>query len=245
MPNFELWIDESGDFLNDKEKIKQGKTPSCVGGVLVKEGILGVNKLRNWIPEEMHCCESTDTKKQMQYIEEMQKLDGLKYVLLVNKETVSFFDDRDTYFFMLAEMIVQVLKKLKSENREIHLKITIATRVKENLNQTHKEFIEGQQEIDIEKLEEHLELAGYRDGNIVNTEWSIIANKAKDNVKLQVADIVCNTYFTRDTKMKKYSDKLKEYFGDEEKTWKFTLSQDRYISFLLICYQRVSWGQLF
>lgn len=233
MEKFELWIDESGDFLNDEEKIKQGKTASCVGGVLVKEGILGENKLRNWIPEEMHCCESTDTKKQMQYIEEMQKLDGLKYVLLVNEETVSFFDDRDTYFFMLAEMIVQVLKKLKSENREIHLKITIATRVKGNLNQTHKEFIEGQQEIDIKKLEEHLALARYRDGNIVRKEWSIIADKARDNVKLQVADIVCNTYFTRDTKMKEYSDKLREYFSDEKKTWKFTLSQDRYTSFFV------------
>ena len=42
MKEFELWIDESGDFKDDDIKRKKGHTPSCVGGALVERGAFAI-----------------------------------------------------------------------------------------------------------------------------------------------------------------------------------------------------------
>ena len=43
MRSFELYLDESGEFLDDSDK----KSPSLIGGILVKKGDLTMQKAQN------------------------------------------------------------------------------------------------------------------------------------------------------------------------------------------------------
>lgn len=238
---FDLWLDESGDFKDDDKKVKHGKTPSCVCGVLVESGALGNSTLQKWFKTEVHCCKTVSGQEQMEYLERLQKQQGVRFVVVVNEELINFTDDQNTYFYMLAEGIIQVLKRLKGEYGEVQLNILIATRVKGRENKSSAEFKKDQCEKDIQNLKLHLVLAGYRDGGISEEDWKITADKPSDNPRLQVADIICNTYLTRNTKLGEYSQMLNQVFCNEEKTWKFTMAPDKYTS---LFYDMLSKGEL-
>ena len=241
MKEFELWIDESGDFKDDDIKKQRGLTPSCVGGALVEKGALGGNVLRRWYPEEVHCCNDLEPEEQIEYFKQIQQIKKLRNFIIVNDEAIKFTDDKDLYLFILSEGIIKVMKRLKAQYGQIHLTLVIATRVKGYVEKTYQEFLEDEKNIDIENLRTHLRISGYRDGGIREEEWNIIAGKPKDNERLQVADIICNTYLKRKTALRSYSSVLSPCFNDPDKTWEFSLVGNKGES---IFYDNMSKGEI-
>ncbi len=60
MKYFELWLDESGDFEYDAEKVKKGFNCSFVGGILTEKGS-PAQKINDLLEKEyFHCCENND-----------------------------------------------------------------------------------------------------------------------------------------------------------------------------------------
>ena len=245
MKKFELWIDESGEFERDDLKVTKGFEASLVGGAIVEKGTIGDTYLRTTFPEEVHCKEIT-ADEQIEHIKRIEELPTLRNFIISNKQLIHFEDEKEkdfnySYFVLLAEGIIRVIKKLKAEYGDIHVDILIATRVLHYQKMTHKEFIEQQIKRDRNYLEMHLKLAGYRDGDITEDDWEIQADRAKFNPRLQVADIICNSYLTRNTKLKPYRDYMTEIFENPDKSMVFSLETDRYEG---LFYDMMSKGEL-
>ena len=245
MKNFEIWIDESGRFEEDALNVKKGHEPSLVGGAIVEKGTIGDNYLRTTFPKEVHC-KDIKADEQIEYVKLVEGLPTLRNFIISNKQLIHFEDEKEkdfnySYFILLAEGIIQAIKRLKAEYGAIHVDIIIATRVLNYQKITYKEFIEKQLEKDKAYLKQHLLLAGYRDGDITDEEWTITAEKAKDNPRLQVADIICNSYLTRNTKLKNYKEYMTEIFENPDKTLLFSLETERSVG---IFYDMMSKGEL-
>lgn len=242
MREFELWIDESEDFKDDDIKKRKGFTPSCIGGAIIEKGAIGANLLRKWYPQEVHCSEKRITpEEQVEYFKQIQQIKELKNFIIVNEETIKFEYDKDLYLFMLAEGIIRAMKRLKAQYGQIHLTLIIATHVKGYVKKTYQEFLDDEKTLDIENLRTHLKVSGYRDGGIREEEWDVIASKPKDNERLQVADIICNTYLKRNTALREKAAELNQYFNDANKTWKFSLVGNKGES---IFYDNMSRGEI-
>ena len=152
MKNFEIWIDESGKFEEDALNVEKGHEPSLVGGAIVEKGVIGDNYLRTTFPEEVHCKDIKD-EEQISYIKLVEELPTLRYFIISNKQLIHFEDEKEkdfnySYFILLAEGIIQAIKRLKAEYGAIHVDIIIATRVLNYQKITYKEFIEKQLEKD-------------------------------------------------------------------------------------------------
>lgn len=245
MRKFELWIDESGEFERDDLEVLKGFEPSLVGGAIVEKGKIGENYLRTIFPQEVHC-KSITADEQIKHINTIEQLPTLRNFIISNKELIHFEDEKEkdfnySYFVLLAEGIIHVIKQLKAEYGNIHVDILIATRVLHYQKMKKEEFIENQIKRDCDYLRAHLKLAGYRDGDITEDDWSITADKAKFNPRLQVADIICNSYLTRNTKLKKYKECMTEMFENQEKTMVFSLETERYVG---LFYDMMSKGEL-
>ena len=49
MKQFELWLDESGEFDNDKQKARRGMSVSHIGGLLVESGTFPLSQVERII----------------------------------------------------------------------------------------------------------------------------------------------------------------------------------------------------
>ena len=62
---FELWLDESGNFMNEAELKKQKKNPSLIGGILLEKEYADSIDLDDFIDNEHnHAMHFTDEQKE-------------------------------------------------------------------------------------------------------------------------------------------------------------------------------------
>ena len=129
MKYFELWLDESGDFEKDAEKIKKGFNCSFVGGILAEKGAITNNDINLLIQNDFfHCCENNEKTEQFEIFKKITAL-NCRFVIFNNTECIYTVDNNLTYQNIICEGIVRLLKTLKGMYGDIHVDIIIANRV--------------------------------------------------------------------------------------------------------------------
>ena len=219
MNEFELWIDESGDFKNDNDKVKNGEYPSLIGGLLVEKKSDQSSSINIIIPEEStyHSVNETDQLDRFKLVEKtFLQNDTNRFVVFNNQECIMILDDNLTYLNIISEGILQLIKWLKAQYGQISLTIIIANRVDmtNGLNSV----------VPLDEYEKRLKeklLIGSYENSISDKEWTLKTESARKEKKLMIADIICNTIFTR-YKPKKFNKDERTYidsvYKDKKKT---------------------------
>ena len=226
-----LYLDESGDFTHDKEnKRKKDWSPSLIGGILLKNTIPSI-KINNMFSGKISHSKDETVEEVFRKFELVDELNP-KYVIFSNEECIKVINNNLTYQNIMAEGIIQLLTKLKSEDNEIYVDIYIAERIiigDDKEKQKGKKYDKVDLGTYMNRIKERLIMAGNRAG-IQSSEWNItLGNAVKDDM-LKMADVVCNTYLTRETKFKddKYK-RIREAYKNPERTYFFTVFQSSII----------------
>jgi hypothetical protein len=188
--NLELWLDESGDFVNDH---KTFLNPSLVGGVLIEKGKITEERARKIIGRDYIHFNEESGNKNLAMLEEVRKNNG-EFVIFQNKERVKIIDSDTTYLNILAEGIIQLLLRLSAIHGDFELDILIATR---------KNMVKGYGILAKEEYENRL-----RERIIVGLARKVLTRKnrwkyhihfddARTSSRLMLSDGVCNTFLTK------------------------------------------------
>ena len=197
MPNvcYELYLDESGSF-NDAESAPFAiQEASLVGGVLVVSGMLQPEYIAAQLPHAVHCCQ----RYQKFYLDVLEQLraDGARFVIFENKERLKVINGDTTYLNIISEGLVKLLRDLCNEHPDgVNINIIIATRKAMNASSgiiAMSKYREG--------LEEKLLMALGRN-HLVNCTYHLSFRDARVYRPLDYADIICNTWYTKDRERK-------------------------------------------
>ena len=227
MKKFELWLDESGDFDNDSHKVGRGAAPSLVGGLLVEGSSFPDGYITAILPEKgtYHSVNESDQLVRFRKIEEkLYKTDTNRLVVFSNQERVMILDNNLTYLNVISEGILQLIKSLKVQYGDIWINVIIANRVDTTTGLAPGQSVVGQDEY-VKRIKEKLLIGGLENA-ISEREWSIQTASARKDKRLMLADIICNTFFTRGRE-KKFTEEERNYidsiYYDKEKTLIFTV----------------------
>jgi len=227
MKEFELWLDESGDFKSDAQNVRKGKNPSLIGGVLIEK-----EKLRNKRVDEekiigtkvFHCKDMNHTQEgaEGQFLRFKKIVESdLQLVIFNNEECIMIIDNNITYQNIMVQGIIQLIEYLKAKYGDVKLEILLDKR----RDTTKKEKIYIDNHVYINRIEEKIVLENH---SIKRSDFTIKDGCGIQNKKLMVADIVCNTILTRDSikfRENGNSEYINNIYENEEKTIKFTVLQ--------------------
>lgn len=233
MRRFELWLDESGSFNEDNLIINDGVMVSHVGGILY-DNMLPLDPVIKCSPgENFHATEANDANKLFSLFKKIAE-QNIKIVLFQNTERLLIVDDKITYLNVITDGILQLIQKLKAMYGEIFLQVMIAVR-RDNpkVKNLEKQFGPGnyapliEENEYIKRLEEKIILQG-RHFDIHENEWKIIQGSARHDDKLVLSDIICNVFFTKDTKIRKRcgieaANYVNRLYEDDNKTYRFSV----------------------
>ena len=228
MKKFELWLDESGDFENDRKKASRGKSPSLSGGLLIENNSFGSAEINYVIPEDFyHSVESGDAfDRFIKIAEKLYKNRDNRIVVFSNRECIMILDNNLTYLNILSEGILQLIRHLKAQYGEIFLKVIIANRVNTTTGRDPRESVVSTDEY-AKRLKEKILMEGFR-VSISEKEWSLENASARRDKRLMAADIVCNTILTRNAE-RKFSEEERRYinevYNDPDKAIIFSVFQ--------------------
>lgn len=241
MKHFELWLDESGDFKKDADKVKKGFNCSFVGGVLSEKGTITSNDINNLITSDyFHCCEKKDKSEQFDIFRKIAH-HNCRFVVFNNTECIYTVDNNLTYQNIICEGIIKLLKSLKGAYGDIHLDILIANRV-DTTSGLDMAMSVVPLDTYLKAIESRLIMTGLKNGIDENTR-TVQTASARKNKKLMLADIVCNTILTR--KSKGFSCEQSEYiesvYKNPEKTIEFNVfeSSAEEVFYALMCQGRL------
>src|SRR5690625_3287678 len=208
----ELWLDESGDFDRDDQNRKLN--PSIVGGVLVKKGDITEEMARGIIGKDYVHFNEELGDAHIELLQQIKRANG-EFVIFENKERVQIIDSDTTYLNVLAEGIVRLLSHLAAIHRDFKLHIIIATR----LNTETRRGI-----IDVREYEHRLReriIVGIAKNILTRQskwEYDISFADARYDVRIMLADGVCNAYLTRTAKLK-FTDEqrkqIKQFYSEQ------------------------------
>lgn len=227
MKSYELWLDESGDFNNDQNKTRKDANPSLIGGLLIENRTFPDSYVNSILPEEgtYHSVNESDQLVRFRQIEKkLFKNSFNKFIVFSNQERIMILDNNLTYLNIISEGILQLIKHLKAQYGEIHLKIVIANRVDTTTGQRPENSVVSSDEY-IKRLKEKLLVGGF-DNSISDKEWELQTASARKDKRLMLADIVCNTFFTRYRERKFDVDErnyIERIYNDSQKTIVFTV----------------------
>lgn len=221
MKHFELWLDESGEFDNDRQKARKGMSVSHIGGLLTESGTFPMSRVERIIQEDFfHSTEEANADLQFARFQKLAATDA-RFVLFQNEECILVLDHNLTYQNMMAEGLIKLIKRLKSECGDITLRILIANRIIDR----NKKYDGGRSNLVppehyVQRLKERIIMAGLRE-SVPGTDWTLQTASARTDKRLMLADIVCNTFLTRNTKFRKnpaQSGLINQIYEDPEKT---------------------------
>lgn len=227
MRKFELWLDESGDFDNDASNGRRGSNPSLVGGLLIENNTFQTLYIDTIIPESgtYHSVNETDQLDRFRMIEErLFRNEANRFVVFSNQECIMVLDNNLTYLNVISEGILQLIKRLKAQYGEIFLRVIVANRVNTTtgLDPSLSVVQSGEYE---KRLKEKIIVASL-ENSISDSEWILQTASARRDKRLMLADIVCNTFFTRNRR-RKFNDADRSYiesiYTNDEKTLVFTV----------------------
>lgn len=221
MKHFELWLDESGEFDNDRQKARKGMSVSHIGGLLTESGTFPMSRVERIIQEAFfHSTEESNTDLQFARFQKLVKTDA-RFVLFQNEECILVLDHNLTYQNMMAEGLIKLIKRLKSEYGDISLRVLIANRIIDrNKSGSYDRSNLVPPEHYVQRLKERIIMAGLRE-SVPETDWTLQTASARKDKRLMLADIVCNTFLTRNSKFRKnpkQSALINRIYEDSEKT---------------------------
>lgn len=226
MKRFELWLDESGDFEKDDSQKKAKAVPSLIGGLLTENSSFPDSAVGTIIPEEYyHSIDHADQLERFRRIDEkLSKRTENRFVVFSNQERVNIVDNNLTYLNIIAEGILQLLKSLKARYGTVFLRVLIANRVDTTTGRDYSSSVVSVGEYE-KRLNEKMVLASL-ENSISSQEWELRTASARKDKRLMLADIVCNTFFTRQRK-NKFDQQERAYiesiYTDSERTLVFTV----------------------
>ncbi|MGN0689207.1 MAG: hypothetical protein ACI4KH_02170, partial [Oscillospiraceae bacterium] len=241
MKHFELWLDESGDFKKDADKVKKGFNCSFVGGVLSEKGAITANDINNLIASDyFHCCEQKDKSEQFEIFRKIAR-HSCRFVVFNNTECIYTVDNNLTYQNIICEGIIKLLKSLKGAYGDIHLDILIANRV-DTTSGLDASMSVVPLDTYLKAIESRLIMTGLKNGIDENTR-TVRTASARKNKKLMLADIVCNTILTRNSKgfSREQSEYIESVYKNPEKTIEFNVfeSSAEEVFYALMCQGRL------
>ncbi len=214
---YELWLDESGNFENQTDL---RWNPSLVGGVLIEQSRVEYSKIIDFFYEqEGHACEIKEDKA-IKILTALQFIKGMggNLVCFENKERESEFTSRELYLRIFASGIVQLLRDLAVKEKAFTLNILVALRVDTKARNEHGENQIPDEEY-LEMMREYVRTAVKQQTLQLpsNSEVNIVIGSARREKKLSFADYVCNARLTRTSRQ--FSDEqrreLEELFSPE------------------------------
>lgn len=231
MRSFELYLDESGKFINEDKAI----TPSLIGGLLVRKDDLSLKKADDIMKEAIknvpgnYVHINDISKKDLKLsgkvaVDIMQKIKNIPayVVIFSNKELLDFKDDKLLYLNIMAEGIINLLEKLSLEKSDaIELNVVAAVRrdLKINDNRTIIEIDEYstriKERIYMKMAEKNLFLSK-------NCKVNFKLSSARTNPKLMLADVVCNSKLTLNSS--KFNDEQKQILNNIFDSSKYVFS---------------------
>ncbi len=202
MLNYKLYLDESGEFCDIAAGL--GDAPSLVGGFLATDTSIN-DPVFDQIPKNSHASEHYEKSL---YFSVLQKLtdSGSQIVIFENKERINVINGDITYLNIMSEGLVKIMQQLAndSDGQDIDLEVIIAKRniVSSDSNGYRLGYVDIISEKDYKlRLEEKLILALGK-SRLSNVRYSLSFASARKSKYLKAADIICNTYFTRNRKAK-------------------------------------------
>lgn len=205
MRSFELYLDESGKFINEDNAI----TPSLIGGILVKKDDLSIEKAQDIMDEAIknvsgNYVHINDISKidlklsgkiSTEIMQQIKKIPSY-VVIFSNKELLDFKDDKLLYLNIMAEGIINLLEKLSIEKADpIELNIIAAVRRDLHIDDD-KTIIEIEEYSTKIRERIYMKMAEKNLFLSKNCKVNFKLSSARKNAKLMLADVVCNSKLT-------------------------------------------------
>lgn len=233
---FELWLDESGDF---KEDSNLRKNPSLVGGVLVEKGGLSPREVKDILNNDYVHSNEIEYEVFGDYavgvLSDIREKNG-ELVIFENQERLEIIDGSTTYLNILSEGIIQLLQLLSAQYGYIELELLVAVRLNVEIQHSSPGRIIDEDEY-TRRLEEKIivGLARRTLSNNKNWSWSINMASARRDQRLMLADVVCNSFLTKNSR--KFNDghreELKSLYNEIYHFTVFEKATEAYIKKLL------------
>lgn len=199
---YELWLDESGQFINESSLRNSNKKPSLVGGFLVEKSIaesIPYDELIDSGRDHAMHLNNTDKKEYvLPILEKMHNVYRAKQVFFENAEYEDENSGRQLYLRIIAEGILQLLQMLNAKTESVELIVLIAQRQDmyasiEQRKILPVEYVNSLRRLIANKREQH-KIFFHENSSL---EFQVKA--AHTEYKLQLADFACNTRLTRDS----------------------------------------------
>lgn len=199
---YELWLDESGQFVKENELKAKNRKPSLVGGFLVEKEVAEQIPYEELIDSSRnHAMNLTSEDKQnyvLPVLEQMQAKYRARQVFFENAEYADEATGRQLYLRILAEGLLQLLQLLNAQSESVELSVIIAQR-QDMAAEVGKrkilsaEYVNMLRQLMEKKRREHRILLHE------NSSLEFQIKAAHLEHKLQLADFACNTRLTRDS----------------------------------------------
>ena len=199
MREYELWLDESGDFEPDSQTHKK-RYPSIVGGVLIEKGRLSDNEIRRLANPDPgagipHAVDMKD-KVESVILPALETLcaHGGKLVYFENRERISHLGNRELYCRVLAAGLLQLTQYLSAAG-PFALDVFVAVRYAPDgglLRQITPEEYRGELSAYVRRAYAD---AGVRLAPDCHIYVSVLS--ARREHRLFLADYACNSRMTR------------------------------------------------
>lgn len=197
--NLELWLDESGDF-NNQSNLR--KSPSLVGGILIEKNLLNERDIFKILEAEyVHSNEIKGSQFGEYAVRVISKISGNGGcpIIFQNEERLEIIDGSTTYLNVLSEGIIQLIQLLNAEYNKVSLDIIIAVRLEvEEQSNTPGKIIKEKEYI--KRIEEKI-ILGLARKTMYNSnfDWNVQLLSARKDPRLMVADVVCNSWLTKES----------------------------------------------
>ena len=133
--NYELYIDESGDFSSDD--LNRNRIASFVGGVLCPSKAVSGQTIDRMIDGPIHAMESYDKEWFFSIIESLLQK-GCRIVLFENNDRIRVQDGDTTYLNIITEGLTKLLRDLHNEDPEALIDISILIATRQNSEEREK-----------------------------------------------------------------------------------------------------------
>ena len=222
MRAYELYLDESGKFINEEN----AKSPSLIGGILLRKDVLSLEK-SNYImknikdrldksTEYVHMNDLVKQDKKLAGRIQVETLQDIKsipahIVIFENNELLDFKDDKLLYLNMMAEGIVNLFEKLSLEKSD-PVELNVIAAVRRNLEYDDGTILEKEEYSNRINERIYLKLAKKDIFLTKTSKINFSLSSARKNPKLMLADVVCNTRLTRNSS--KFTNEEKEIINN-------------------------------
>lgn len=219
MTEYELWLDESGQFWREQEYKAEAGSHSLVGGILIEKGRIGQIRDGDYPDQDLaHAVNIRAGGSRAKYelildcLLKLKKKTGSRVVFFENESYSSYYSGKTLYLRMIAEGILALYKDLvrdarkKGEDTDIHMTVLIATHLAVDITddgegtpaQESAQMVRDREyEVTINKLisEKHQMYSDIDLGKIKLEFGDANPEHAGTDRRLWFADYACNSRF--------------------------------------------------